>query len=490
MKNVRLRFAPSPTGYLHIGGLRTALFAYLTAKSLGGKLILRIEDTDEKRKVEGSEDKLFKILAYCGIQFDEGYRVGGNLGPYRQSERKAIYKKYIDELIKKNEAYHCFCSAKRLDEMRKEKQANKLPPRYDRRCRDLNIEEVNKKITAGEKFVIRQKMPTEGDVIVRDELRGDIRFRAQELEDHVLIKTDGMPTYQFASVVDDHLMKISHITRAEEWIPSFPKNVLLYKAFAWEVPKFIHFPVILNKEGGKLSKRQGDVSVEDFLDKGYLVTALINFNSLLGWHPEGDNEIFSLEEAIKAFDYKKIGTSPAIFNIEKLDYFNGYYIRQMDLNLLLSQCKPFLEKNFKLTKKDFKKSDKFLAGLVRVEQERLKKLSDITENTKFFFVDELEFDASILPWKKMSKTETVENLQKIYSILDKIPEKNWTSASIEDAIVSFLRAKELKTGEYLWPMRVALSGQKASPGPFEIAEILGKAESLERIDKSVERCLK
>lgn len=485
MGNVRLRFAPSPTGYLHIGGLRTALFAYLTTKSLNGEFILRIEDTDQKRKVDGSEEKLIEILTWCGIEFDEGAQIGGDFGPYIQSERRAIYDKYKEELLEKGEAYYCFCSAERLDTMRQEKQAQKLPPRYDRKCRDLTKEEVVKKIADGEPYVIRQKMPLEGEVKVFDELRGEIVFQAVELEDHVLIKTDGMPTYQFANVVDDHLMEISHVTRAEEWIPSFPKNVLLYKSFGWEVPKFIHFPVILSKTGGKLSKRQGDVAVEDFRDKGYIVPALINFNALLGWHPEGDNEIFSMAEAIEAFDYKKIGTSPAIFDIEKLDYFNGYYIRQMEAEELLEVTRIYLKENLELTKKSFKLEDKFLLGAVRAEQERLKKLSDITEATKFFFYDKLDYEGELLVWKKMTAEMARENLVQVLELLDKIPEENWTDNSIEDAIFTYLKAKELKVGQYLWPMRVALTGQKASPGPFQVAEVLGRVETLEKIKTAI-----
>jgi glutamyl-tRNA synthetase len=487
MKDIRLRFAPSPTGYLHIGGLRTVLFSYLTAKSLGGKLILRIEDTDQKRKVEGSDKKLIEILKWCGIDFDEGAQIGGEYGPYVQSERRNIYDKQIQTLLDKGEAYHCFCSSEKLDKVRKEKQAKKLPPRYDRCCRDLSKDEVQKRIDDKEPYVIRQKMPLSGEVIAHDELRGDIKFQAEELEDHVLIKSDGMPTYQFANVVDDHLMEISHVTRAEEWIPSFPKNILLYKSFGWEAPKFIHFPVILSKTGGKLSKRQGDVAVEEFKSSGYIVPALINFNALLGWHPEGDNEIFSIDEAIKLFDYRKIGTSPAVFDVEKLDYFNGYYIRQMDAMELLEVAKPFLLENIKVSSNSKKGEEKFLLGVVRAEQERLKKLSDIAEATKFFFLDELDFDPMLLLWKKMIRSEAKENLGTIHSLLEKIPESNWTDDSIEDAIVTYLKAKELKVGTYLWPMRVALTGQKASPGPFQVAEVLGKKETLDRVDKSIKK---
>jgi glutamyl-tRNA synthetase len=369
--------------------------------------------------------------------------------------------------------------------MREEQQKNKKPPRYDRACRNLSEEEVEKKIKAGESYVIRQKMPLKGDVVIHDELRGDIKFRAEELDDHVLIKTNGMPTYQFAVVVDDHLMEITHVTRSDEWIPSFPKNVLLYKSFGWEVPKFIHFPVVLNKEGGKLSKRQGSVSVEDFKDQGYLKEALINFVSLLGWHPEGDNEILSLEDLIAKFNYQKINTSPAIFDTEKLDYFNGYYIRNMNLDELTLMAKSYLEDNIKLSSKAHKKTLEFLKSVVRIEQERLKKISDIKDLTEFLFVNNLDYEKELLVWKKNTLEDAQDNLKKIIVLLEKIPEENWTNDSLEDAIITWLKAQELKIGDYLWPMRVALSGKKASPGPFEIAEVLGKKESLERIRRAI-----
>jgi glutamyl-tRNA synthetase len=485
MTKIRTRFAPSPTGFLHIGGLRTALFAYLTAKSQGGDFILRIEDTDQSRQVEGADKKLIEIFEWIGLPFDEGPKTGGDFGPYVQSERRAIYDKYKEELLKKGKAYHCFCTAERLQSMREEQQARKEAPRYDRRCRDLSQAEVDDRLKKGERFVIRQKMPLDGDVIVNDALRGDIKFRAQELEDHVLIKTDGMPTYQFASVVDDHLMEISHVTRTEEWLPSFPKNILLYNDFGWTPPIFIHFPVVLNKGGGKLSKRQGDVAVEDYRDKGYLQEALINFNALLGWHPKDDNEILSLDDLVKQFDYKTVGTSPAVFDVEKLDYFNGYYIRHKNIDELITACLPYLQDNINKTEHEYKKDKEFLKKVVGLEQERLKKLSEIGEYTEFLFVDDLAVDAGILPWKKMTNAETKENLLQVAELIDSIPDKNWTNDSIEDAIVTYLKAKELRIGEYLWPLRVALTGKKASPGPFEVAEILGKAETLKRISQAV-----
>ena len=479
--NIRLRFAPSPTGYLHIGSLRTVLFDYLIAKSLGGKLILRIEDTDQKREVAGATESLIKILDWAGIKFDEGPQLGGDYGPYMQSQRLAIYKKYSEQLLAENKAYRCFCSEERLKEMRQDQQAKKLPPRYDRACRELAEAEANKKLAQGEKFVIRQPMPLSGEVIVHDELRGHIKFQAQDLEDQVLIKSDGRPTYQFAVVIDDHLMAISHVLRGDEWLPSFPKNILLYRDFNWLAPKFIHLTLTLNKTGGKLSKRQGDVAVEDYRAKGYLPQALLNFCVLLGWHPKDDNEILSLDDMIEKFRYQDMGTSPAIFNVDKLDYFNGWYIRQMPLAKLTELCLPYLGKN----------KDKFgydyIKKVVALEQERLKKLSQIGELTEFFFTDQISYQPELLVWKKMTLAEVKNNLQTIFEFLEKIPDSEWTADSLEQAIMDFLKVKGLKVGESLWPLRACLTGRAASPGPFEVAGVLGKEESLKRINQAIKK---
>lgn len=485
-KKVRLRFAPSPTGYLHIGSLRTVLFNYLTAKTKGGKFLLRIEDTDQKRLVEGAMEKQIEILDWVGIKFDEGPHIGGDYGPYIQSQRRKIYDKYKDELLKTGQAYYCFCTPERLEKMREEQQAQKMPPRYDRRCRDLSADEVKERIAKGEKYVIRQKMPLEGEVIVHDELRGDIKFKASELDDQVLIKSDGMPTYQFANVIDDHLMEISHIIRGEEWIPSLPKNILLYQIFGWEPPKFIHMPLTLNKGGGKLSKRQGDVAVEDYRAKGYLKEALINFCVLTGWHPKNDQEIFSLSELEKEFKIEDMGTSPAVFDIEKLDYFNGYYIRQKPLDELAELCLPYLQENLNKTKDAARQTTKYIAKVIRLEQERLKKLSEIGELTEFFFVDNLEYPADLLIWKNLSAEQIKNNLQEVLEQLEKIPEENWTNNSLEDALMTYIKAKDAKVGDYLWPLRVALTGRQASPGPFDVAEVLGKEKSLARVNNAID----
>ncbi len=487
MSKIRVRFAPSPTGFLHIGSLRMVLFNYLIAKKNNGQLILRIEDTDQKREIEGAVDGLIDILDWLSIDFDEGPHIGGKFGPYVQSQRLDIYKKYSDELLASKKVYRCFCSAERLEKMRASQQAKKMPPRYDRACRDLSDDEIQKKLDKGEEFVIRQKMPIDGEIKVYDELRGDISFKSQDLEDHVLIKSNGIPTYQFANVIDDHLMEISHVLRGDEWLSSFPKNILLYQAFDWQPPKFIHVPLTLNKEGGKLSKRQGDVAVEDYRAKGYLPEALINFSVLQGWHPKGDNELFSLSEIEKEFQFEDMGTSPAVFDIEKLDYFNGYYIRQKSIDELVGLCKPYLKDILAKISQNMKKTDEFIKKVVALEQERLKRLSEIGEFTNFFFVDKLEYESELLIWKKLTKKEVKNNLEEVSTQLEKISEKEWTRENIEKVLIDYIKSKEVKVGDYLWPMRVALTGKKASPGPFEVAEILGKGESLEKIKIGIER---
>lgn len=519
---IRLRFAPSPTGFLHLGSLRAALFGYLLAKSLGGKFILRIEDTDQKREVKGATESLIKVLKTLGIEFDEGpgfdkldkkdglgldkktglgfdLDLGGKYGPYIQTERLEIYKKYADQLLKEGKAYRCFCSAERLTEMRAAQEANKQAPRYDGLCRGLSAEESERRATGGQPFVIRQKMPLDGEVIVHDELRGDIKFKAADLDDQVLMKSDGVPTYQLASVIDDHLMKISHVTRGDEWLPSYPKNFLLYQAFGWTAPKFIHLPLILNKEGGKLSKRKGDVFVEDYLAKGYLPEALVNFCALLGWHPKNDKEIWSLKELKKEFSLAGLGTSPAIFDLEKLDYYNGYYIRQKPLEELAALCRPYLEAggqenggikeqtNGNISNEPKNVNDEIKNDPIRLEKfvalarDRMKKLSDVTELTSFLFALP-DYAPELLCWKTLTPDNARANLRELMSELEKIGADKWTKDNLEKTIMAWLKDGGRKNGDYLWPLRVALTGLKTSPGPFEVADALGREESLRRVE--------
>lgn len=474
---IRLRFAPSPTGFLHIGSLRAALFGYLLAKSWGGKFILRLEDTDQKREVAGALESLIKVLQIIGIEFDEGPHKGGEFGPYIQTQRLDIYKKYSDELLQTGKVYRCFCSEERLTEMRSEQEANKQAPRYDRRCRNLSEKEITDKIKAGEKFVIRQKMPLAGEVVVHDELRGDIKFLAADLDDQVLIKSNGVPTYQFANVIDDHLMTISHVTRAVEWLPSYPKNILLYNDLGWAPPKFIHMPLILNKEGGgKLSKRRGDVFVEDYLAKGYLPEALINFCVLLGWHPKSDQEIWSFADLKKQFSLDGMGASPAVFDTEKLDYYNGYYIRQKSKAELTTLCAGYLKEAGREINDQTK-----LAKFIALAQDRLKKLSDIIEATDFLF-SLPAYETELLKWKTLTLEESLTNLRELKNELLKIKESDWTKELLEKSILDWIKSGTKKNGDYLWPLRVALTGLKNSPGPFEVADALGKEECLRRLE--------
>ncbi len=479
MDKIRLRFAPSPTGFLHIGNFRVALFDYLIAKSLDGELILRIEDTDSKREVEGAAQKLIKILNSFDIKFDEGPHVGGPHAPYTQSERLDIYKKYTDQLLEEGKVYRCFCTEDRLTEMRSEQEANKLAPRYDRLCRSLSKEESNRRAAAGEPYVIRQKMPLEGKVSVHDELRGDITFDVADLDDQVLIKSNGVPTYQFANVIDDHTMEISHVTRGDEWLSSYPKNILLYQALGWEPPKFIHFPLVLNKEGGKLSKRKGDVFVEDYLTKGYLPEAIINFCALLGWHGKDDKEIYSLEELTKAFNINGLGASPAIFDLERLDFFNGYYIRQKSITELAALCRPYLN--------DASIDQNRLEKIVGLAQDRMKKLSDITELTGFILTDNLEYESSLLIWKSLGLEEVKNNLKEVKGLLEKVTAENWNKAYLESYLMDYIKSNDKKVGDYLWPLRVSLSGLKNSPGPFEIADALEKDKTIQRIEAAINK---
>jgi len=498
-KKIKTRFAPSPTGALHVGGLRTALYNYLFAKHNNGEFILRIEDTDKARFVEGSIEGLVKMLNLTGLEYSEGVFTNndgkiaqkGNFGPYLQSERLDIYKKYIAELIKNDYAYFCFCSQRRLEEMRKDQQARKMASMYDGKCRELSKAEVENLIKKKTPYVVRLKTPREGFTEFKDLIYGKIKIANETIDDQVLIKSDGYPTYHFANVVDDHLMEISHVIRGEEWLPSTPKHILLYRAFGWDIPEFAHLPLLLNPDKSKLSKRQGDVAVEDYLNKGYLSEALLNFILLLGWNPKTEEEIFSPDEMIKRFDLSGVNKYGAVFNVEKLDWINGFYIREMDLSELTKLCAPYLVEA-KLIKKvasskyqvlsTSKEVDfNYLKKVIALERERMKKLSEIGELVKFIFVDKLEYDKDLLIWKKMNSEEVKNNLELAYQELEKIDENNFTKNSLEKALRDLMEREGIKTGELLWPLRVSLTGLKGSPGPFEVGEVLGKEMVLGRV---------
>ena len=465
--NVRVRFAPSPTGYLHIGGLRTALYNYLFAKNQGGVFILRIEDTDRERYVEGAVEKLIKTMEAVGLRHDEG--------PFVQSERLDIYKKYADQLLEQGSAYKCFCTKERLDEVRKQQQLAKMPTKYDRHCSDLSVEEVEKKVAAGEPFVVRMKIP-EGKTVFDDVIRGKVTIENAEVDDQVLIKSDGFPTYHLANVTDDHEMSVTHVIRGEEWLSSVPKHVILYDMFGWDKPIFAHLPLILNPDKSKLSKRQGDVAVEDYLAKGYLVEALINFVATLGYNPKGDQEIYDIDELIKLFDLSKVNASGAVLNTEKLDWVNSHYIREKSVEQLVELCQPFLERAGKSVDTEmFKK-------IVSIEQERMVRLDEIVEMVGMYVEDLKIKDPEILVWKKADKEDATKNLTGVIELIESLKEGDFASVDlVEKAVKGYIDNKGLANGNVLWPMRVALSGQKASPGPFELAWALGREQTLKRL---------
>jgi len=480
MNKVRTRFAPSPTGYMHIGNLRTALFTYIIAKKNGGDFILRIEDTDQGRLVEGATDVIYKTLRDCGLNWDEGPDVGGPVGPYIQSERMGMFKQYAVELVEKGEAYYCFCDKERLEEVRAIQEASGIMPMYDRHCRDLSKEEVQAKLDAGIPYVIRQKVPTEGEVTFHDELYGDITVPCSTLDDQILIKTDGMPTYNFANVVDDHLMGITHVVRGNEYLASAPKYNLLYNAFGWEVPKYIHVEHIMKDKQHKLSKRDGDASYQDLMEKGYLTPAVLNYIALLGWAPKGEQEIFTLEELIEEFDISGISKSPAIFDAVKLKAINGEYIRKLSIDEYLENALPYI-------KKAVKREDVDVKRIAQLLQPRTELFTDIPEQIDF--IDELpEYENALYCHKKMKTNEenSLESLNAILPVLEGI--SDWTEENIHEALFKLIEEKGVKNGIILWPLRVAVSGKSFTPGGgIELCVILGKEESIARIKKGIEK---
>lgn len=482
MKKVRTRFAPSPTGYMHIGNLRTALFTYLIAKQNDGDFILRIEDTDRERYVEGAVEVIYNTLRDIGLNWDEGPDVGGPVGPYVQSERMGMFKQYAVELVEKGEAYYCFCDKERLDEVKAIQEASGIMPMYDRHCRNLSPEEVQAKRDAGIPYVIRQKVPLEGEVTFHDALYGDITVDCSTLDDQILIKTDGMPTYNFANVVDDHLMGITHVVRGNEYLASAPKYNLLYKAFGWEVPEYIHVEHIMKDKQHKLSKRDGDASYEDLMKKGYLKEAVINYIALLGWAPKGENEIFSLEELVKEFDIKGLSKSPAIFDPMKLKAINGKYIKALAPEKFAEYAMPYIKESVKRDDVDFME----IAGLL---QARTELFTDIPEAVDF--IDTLpEYDIALYTHKKMKTNpeNSLDSLKAVLPILESIDEKDWTIDNIHEKLFELIAEKEVKNGIILWPLRVAVSGKAFTPGGgIEICHIIGKADSIERIKKGIEK---
>ena len=479
MSKVRTRFAPSPTGRMHVGNLRTALYAYLITKHEGGDFILRIEDTDQERYVEGAVDIIYRTLAETGLIHDEGPDKDGGCGPYVQSERQAkgIYLEYAKKLIEKGEAYYCFCDKERLESL-KTTVAGKEISIYDKHCLHLSKEEVEEKLASGIPYVIRQNNPTEGTTTFEDEIYGDITVDNAELDDMILIKSDGYPTYNFANVVDDHLMGITHVVRGNEYLSSSPKYNRLYEAFGWEVPVYIHCPLITDENHQKLSKRCGHSSFEDLVEQGFLTEAIVNFVALLGWSPADNQEIMSLDELVAKFDYHHMSKSPAVFDYTKLKWMNGEYIKKMDFDAFYEKALPYIKE---VITKDYD-----LKKIAKMVQTRIEIFPDIREHIDFF--EELpEYDTSMYTHKKMkTNAETsLEVLTEVLPILEK--QDDYSNDALYAALLKYVEEKGCKNGYVMWPIRTAVSGKQMTPGgATELMEVLGKEESLNRIRKGIE----
>ena len=479
MGKVRTRFAPSPTGFMHVGNLRTALYEYLVAKSMGGTFVLRIEDTDQERYVEGAVDVIYRTLRIAGLRHDEGPDIGGDYGPYVQSERKDMYLPYAEQLVREGKAYRCFCTKERLEKI----QSETVGGGYDRHCRDLPEEEIQRLLDAGTPYVIRQKMPTEGSTTFTDAVFGDITVENSELQDQILIKQDGYPTYNFANVIDDHTMDITHVVRGSEYLSSTPKYNLLYEAFGWEIPTYIHLPLINGKNDdgtvSKLSKRHGATGFEDLIRGGYLPEAIINYIALLGWAPKDNQEIFTLDELCRAFDISGISKSPSVFDYDKLEWFNGEYIKAMTDEQFAAVAAPYFDEALGDLPLDRIK-------IASILKQRTTKLTDIPEKIDFFKALP-DYDKELYVNKK-SKTN-LENapamLKAVFDELSALPA--WESTAIHDALIALAERLGVKNGTVMWPARIAVAGKAVTPGgAVEILDILGRDESLRRMEKGLE----
>ena len=480
MSKVRTRFAPSPTGRMHVGNLRTALYAYLIAKHEGGDFILRIEDTDQERYVEGALDIIYHTLKETGMVHDEGPDLDGGVGPYVQSERQAqgIYLKYAKELVEKGEAYYCFCGKERLESLKQEVAGKEIIV-YDKHCLHLSKEEVEAKLAAGVPYVIRQNIPNEGTTSFEDEIYGKIEVPNSELDDMILIKSDGYPTYNFANVVDDHLMGITHVVRGNEYLSSSPKYNRLYAAFGWDVPVYVHCPLITNEEHKKLSKRCGHSSYEDLIEQGFVTEAVVNYVALLGWCPSDNREIFSLEELVEAFDYHHMNKSPAVFDMGKLRWMNGEYIKAMDFDKFYERALPYLKEAIHKDL-DLKK----IASQVKTRIEVFPEIKELID----FYEEVPEYDTQMYCHKKMKTTEetSLNLLKEVLPLLE--AQNDYSNDALFEALVAFGKEHGYKTGYIMWPIRTALSGKQTTPaGATEILEILGKEESIKRIHAAIEK---
>ena len=477
---VRTRFAPSPTGFMHLGGLRTALYNYLYAKKMGGKFILRIEDTDQERYVEGATEVIYDTLRGCGIDWDEGPDIGGPCGPYVQSERKSLYLPYAQQLVEKGAAYYCFCTKEELETRREAAEARGEVFKYDKHCLHLSKEEVQAKLDAGVPYVIRMNCPTTGESSYDDVVFGHMSFPNDTLDDMVLIKADGMPTYNFANVIDDHLMGITHVMRGMEYLSSTPKYNLLYSAFGWEIPQYVHLTTVMRDAQHKLSKRDGDAYYSDFIDKGYLKEALINYLALVGWNPGDDREFFTMDELVQAFDIKRLNNAPGIFDINKLTWFNAEYIRKMPFEDYLSMVTPWFDQVLAGKNMDYKR----LAELMQSRTEVFNRVPDMVR----FLVEMPDYELDLYNNKKMKTNPEValESLRMVEPVLESI--SDWQEEKIHDTVMAAIAESGKKNGAVLWPMRIAISGLASTPGgAFEIAYLLGKTETLSRLRASLQK---
>lgn len=484
---VRVRFAPSPTGHLHLGGARTALYDYLIARKTGGQFILRIEDTDRKRFVEGAEQELMDSLRWMGVQWDEGPDIGGPYGPYRQSERKQIYQKYGEQLVESGHAYYCFCTPERLAKVRAEKQKRKEPPHYDRTCRNIPLEEARARIADGEPHVLRFKTPTEGSTTVTDLLRGEITFENKTLDDYILIKSDGWALYHLAAAVDDHLMKVTHVIRGSEWLPTSPLHHMIHQAFGWDEPTWVHLSVFLKPSGkGKMSKREAaelskdnrSIFVKDLADLGYLPEAVVNWTALMGWSYDDHTEFFTLQDLVEKFSLKKLNPSPAAINFTKFDHFNKLHIKALSDEELAQRFVPYYEKAG--IEPDLAK----LTKIAPIVKERITTLDDVVDMTRFFFKEEVEYFTERFPMQKCTLDETLDIAAKITEKLEGID--TWDAEHLDPVMRALMEAVEKSPRQFFGFLREVISGQRISPPLFESMEILGKEVVLERLQKAVQ----
>lgn len=470
---VRIRFAPSPTGSPHIGSVWQALLEWLYCRNQNGTFILRIEDTDQTRFVPQAEQEIYDALTWLGLSIDESPLHGGSFGPYRQSERLEIYRKHADILLKNKSAYYCFCTPERLAELRERQQVNKQPVGYDRHCRKYDQEDIEKRLYAGQPFVIRMAVPNVGETTFIDKIRGLVTFLNENIDDQVLIKSDGWPTYHLANVVDDHLMSISQVIRGEEWLSSTPKHILLYQAFGWTPPEYAHLPLILGTDRSKLSKRHGSAHLAEFIAQGYLPEAMVNFLALLGWNPKNDREVFSLTELVEYFKLSDVNKSGAIFNRDKLDWFNALYIKNLDIKDFSDRCKNFITKNYDKDQ---------LTKVLRITQERIVKLSEVQA-----LIDDIlevgEYVAEDLIWKKSNALATLSIFEELVEFVNNMDLAD--IAIIEQQLKKYIEEKKWGTGDALWPLRVALSGKKQSPSPFELLSVLTREQISARLDQAL-----